>query len=146
MFLLPATAALAQHDSTLLLHINKLIGDGQVARFRADRIVKTDGLLQVYFNTDKAFNKGEVGEMESETLTELLAHLTTETGTQNVVLLAREGASQGWKTLDYFVNQLPVLKYVAAKNGDPFPEIAGKAGPVQARIFPGVVSLGLRGH
>ncbi|WP_162915544.1 golvesin C-terminal-like domain-containing protein [Paraflavitalea soli] len=144
-FLLPVTAALAQHDSTLLLHINKLIGDGQTARFRADRITKTDGLLQVYFNTDKGFNKGDVGEMESETLTELLAHLTTETATRNVVLLVREQASQSWKTLDYFVNELPLVKYRAVKNDDPFPDIAGKAGPTQARIFPGGGKPGVTG-
>lgn len=144
-FLLPAAATLAQNDITLTLRINKLIANEQAIRLRVDSVLKTETLLQVYFNTDRSFNKGDMEEMESELLTELLAHLTTETDTRNVILLAKEKSSGAWKTLDYFVSQPLVHKYLPVRNYDPYPDKAGKASNSQARVFPGGGKPGVTG-
>ncbi|WP_276481389.1 N-acetylmuramoyl-L-alanine amidase [Paraflavitalea pollutisoli] len=143
LWMLPAILCLhssvlyAQHDSLLIGHINTLIGREAGGRLHADSIQRQDGLLQIFFNQHDRFVRGSISETEAESLTEWLSHLTTETNTQNILLLARDRLSGQWKTLDYFVDQPPVSTYVPLKNRDPFPAQAGKSPTAQARIFPG---------
>jgi len=137
LLLLQVTTTFAQFDSSLVLRINQLIGQEPALRFRADSVNRQGDLLQVYFDTHGSLEKGGITETESELLTELLAHLTTETNTRNILLLAKDKLTVSWKTLDYFVLQPPVVKYIPVKNHDPYPEKAGKTVPVQSRVFPG---------
>ena len=145
VLLLQAITTHAQHDTAIALHINKLIRGEQAVHLRVDSVIKKDGILQVYFNTDSALSKGALRETVSETLTELLMHLTTETNTEDILLLAKEKASGKWKTLEYFVDAPPVLKYQPKKNHDPFPDRPGKTANAQARVFPGGGKPGLTG-
>lgn len=142
---LQAITTYAQRDTSIALQINKLIRSEHAIRLRADSIVKKAGTLQVYFNTDSSLRKGGLGETESEALIELLAHLTTETNTENIQLLAREKTSGTWKALDYFVDAPPLQKYRAVKNYDPFPDKAGKVTSPLARVFPGGGKPGVTG-
>jgi N-acetylmuramoyl-L-alanine amidase len=104
---------------------------------RADSIVRVNGDLQVYFNTDRSFERGSISETQSEALNELLVHLITDTDSRNVLLLAKDKFTGKWKTLDYFVPAPAIEKYVAVKNNDPHPDKAGKPAAAQARIIPG---------
>lgn len=145
LLLLQAATTLAQHDTSLVLRINRLIELEPGLRLRADSAGRAGDVLQVYFNTPVSLEKGGLTETESEMLTELLAHLTTETNTQYIRLLAKDKLTASWKTLDYFVHQPPVLKYIPVKNHDPYPERGGKAVPVQGRVFPGSGIPGVSG-
>ncbi|THU38007.1 hypothetical protein FAM09_15075 [Niastella caeni] len=128
----------AQSDSTIVHHVNKLIAHEPSIRMRADSIIKVNGDLQVYFNTDRSYVQGSISETESEGLNELLVHLITDTDSRNVLLLAKDKATGKYKTLDYFVKTPAIEKYKAVKNNDPFPDKQGKAAAAQARVIPGV--------
>lgn len=151
LWMLPAILCLhssvlyAQNDSTLVNHINTLIGRDAAGPLRADSSQQLNGVLHIYFNKQQSFSKGAISETEAESLTELLAHLTTETNTQNILLLVKDHLSGTWKSLDYFVDQPPVLKYVPLKNRDPFPAKAGTTPATQARVFPGGGIPGITG-
>lgn len=134
---LQATAAFAQRDTSLVTRINHLIGQEINLSLRADSVAMQAGLLQVYFNTTSSFRKGALTETESELLTELLAHLTTETNTNNIMLLARDRVSGLWQSLDYFVDQPAIVKFMPVKNHDAYPEKGGEARPSNSRVFPG---------
>jgi N-acetylmuramoyl-L-alanine amidase len=128
--------AFAQADTTLKTTINTLIGKEGI-RLRADSITITSSNLHIYFNTDSSFTAGSFSETVSETLTELLVHITTETNTRNIILLVKDKHSGTWKTLDYFVPSSPIEKYIPVRNHDPYPAIAGNNNQVQSRLFPG---------
>jgi N-acetylmuramoyl-L-alanine amidase len=127
----------AQNDPTIVQHVNKLITQEPSIRMRADSIIKFNGDLQVYFNTDQSFVRGSISETESETLNELLLHLITDTDSRNVLLLAKDKTSGKWKTLDYFVPAPAIEKYTAVKNNDPYPDKQGSPAAAVARIIPG---------
>lgn len=135
--LLQATFSFTQNDSTLLAHINTLISKEHVIHLRADSISASAAGLQVWFNTDTAFALGALSETESETLTELLVHLLAETGSENLLLLARDKTSGAFKSLDHFVHAPPIEPYIPLKNNDPYPELPGNTRLAQARVFPG---------
>ena len=127
----------AQNDTSLVHHVNQLIAQEPSIHFRADSIIKVNEDLLVYFNTDASFVQGSVSETESEVLTELLLHLITDTDSRNVLLFAKDQTSGEWKTLDFFVPAVPIEKYEAIQNNDPYPDMPGKTGAEQARIIPG---------
>jgi N-acetylmuramoyl-L-alanine amidase len=132
-----ALTTFAQIDSTLLSHVNKLIEKESGIHLRADSIRKVKDELHIYFNTNRSFASGSLTETETEALNELLQHLTTDTDSRNILLLAKDNKSGSWKTLDYFVPAAVIEKYQPEKNNDPFPDKPGKAGLQQARVFPG---------
>lgn len=140
---------LAARDTSLIRHINQLIAQetGLQANihWQADSISTSHQLLEIYFNTDSTFNTGGLTETETEGLTELLAHLTTETNTRSISLLAREKSTGHWKTLDYFVYQPALARYVLPVNQDPYPAMKGKTGNAQQRVFPGGGMPGVTG-
>ncbi len=132
-----ASLSLAQNDTSIVHHLNQLIGQEQAIHLRVDSVIKLNGDLQVFFNADAAFAPGEISETESEVVTELLLHLITDTDSRNILPLAKDKASGEWRTLDWFVLTAPIEKYEMVKNNDPYPDKPGAAGTEGARIFPG---------
>ena len=98
-----ASLSWAQNDSSIVNHVNQLIQQEPAIHLRADSVIKVNDDLQVYFNTNAGFIQGGISETEAEMLTELLLHLITDTGSRNIVLLAKDKWSGEFKTLDYFV-------------------------------------------
>lgn len=129
--------SLAQNDTSIVNHLNQLISWEPAIHLRVDSVIKLNGDLQVFFNTDATFSRGDITETESEVLIELLLHLITDTGSRNILPLAKDNLSGEWKTLDYFVLSPPIEKYETVKNNDPYPDKPGGAGAEGARIFPG---------
>ncbi|OQP62580.1 hypothetical protein A3860_28225 [Niastella vici] len=132
-----ASLSWAQNDSTIVNHVNQLLQQEPAIHLRADSVIKINDDLQVYFNTNTGFIPGGISETEAELLTELLLHLITDTGSRNIVLLAKDSLSGEFKTLDYFVLEPAIEKYEAVKNNDPYPDKPGLEAAPNARIFPG---------
>ncbi|MCS3796999.1 N-acetylmuramoyl-L-alanine amidase [Niastella sp. OAS944] len=132
-----ASLSLAQNDTSLVNHLNQLITQEPVIHLRVDSVTKLNNDLHIFFNTDASFAPGDISETESEVLTELALHLITDTDSRNILLLAKDKLTGGFKTLDYFVLAPPIEKYEAVKNNDPYPDKPGAAGNEAARIFPG---------
>jgi N-acetylmuramoyl-L-alanine amidase len=138
MFILFTLTTTAQSDTSTQRNIQQLIDRESAAPgWQVSQVVKSGNELLIYFNSDQSYLKGGITETTAEMLMELLVHLSTETGTQNIRLLARDRNSGQWKSLDEFVATPPRTPYVQPANLDNYPAIEGHNNFVQQRVFPG---------
>ncbi|MEJ7829438.1 MAG: hypothetical protein WKF91_14605, partial [Segetibacter sp.] len=139
------TIASSQQDSLLLKKINTTLQQ-QLAHtksnysFSADSIKAERDTLKVFFNTKRSFTKGTIPGEIIEALPELLIHLTEQTNTSQLLLLAKNQANGQWKTLDYFSNEPEVKPYVEPANQDKFEPRKGKKNFQARNIFPSTAS------
>ena len=136
-FVLQGSLSFAQIDSTVKAHINELISKEPALHLRADSVSKTAAGLQVWFNTDSAFAQGALSETESEGLTELLLHLLEDTGSPELLLLAKDKSTGEYRSLDHFVHAPAIEPYRPIPNNDPYPDLPGSNRMAMARVFPG---------
>jgi len=136
----------AQTDSSLTKRVNQLL-QSQLpsASLQVDSLVTKEKALYVFFNIDRRFAKGDISETAAEDMMELLTHLTEETGTNQLYLLARDQQTNEWKTLDYFTNMAPVVPYKPVPNNDPYPDSKGRQTAGHAKVFPGGGQAGIAG-
>ncbi len=138
LLVLSGIQARAQHDSLLKKQANRLINHELAeSGLVADSLSRKGEYLEIYFNKDRQFSKGEIGESLAESLTESMIHLLAETGASHLLLLARDKVTGEWKTIDYFTDMPAVVRYVLPPNKDPYPAIAGSQTGSHFRVFPG---------
>ena len=138
MFILSTLTTTAQSDTSTQRIIQQLIDKESVAPgWHADQVVRSGNELLIYFNSRQSYLKGDITETIAETMMELLMHLTTETNTRNVKLLARDRNTDQWMPLDHFVIAPPRMPYTQPANMDNFPAIEGRNQFSQQRVFPG---------
>ncbi len=134
------TIASSQQDPLLLKKINstlqqQLAHTKTIYSFSADSIKAEKDTLKVFFNTKRSFTKGTIPGEIIEALPELLMHLTEQTNTSQLLLLAKNQANGQWKTLDYFSNEPEVKPYVEPANQDKFEPRKGKKTSRQETFF-----------
>ena len=102
----------------------------------ADSFSTSTSLLKIYFNSKQSFAKGDLPADYVEMLPEILLPITQNTASSQLLLLAKEKATNEWKTLDYFGNQPPRPTYTPPTNIDAYPAKSGLNNSVLSRVFP----------
>ena len=102
----------------------------------ADSFSTSASLLKIYFNSKQSFAKGDLPADYVEMLPEILLPITQNTASSQLLLLAKEKATNEWKTLDYFGNQPPRPTYTPPTNIDAYPAKSGLNNSVLSRVFP----------
>ncbi len=139
------TIARSQQDSILLKKINttlqqQLAHTKSYYQLSADSIKIEKDTLKIFFNTKRSFSKGTMPGGLIESLPELLIHLTEQTNTTQLMLLAKNLANAQWKTLDYFSDEPEVKPYVEPANQDKFEPRKGKKNFQARNVFPTTAS------
>ena len=136
-----STPATSHSDTILLKKINTTLQQ-QFAHtksnypFSADSFKIEKDTLKVFFNTKKSFSRGAIPGGLIEMLPELLLHLTQQTNTTQLLLLAKNQANGQWKTLDYFSDEPEVKPYIEPANQDKFEPRKGKKNFQARSVFP----------
>jgi len=81
--------------------------------------------LIIYFNKNQHFVPGDITEKQSEFLQEALANSTSTASVNSIELLAKDRATNTWKSLDFFATTSSRAIYQQQPNNDPYPNIAG---------------------
>ncbi len=104
--------------------------------FLVDSFSVSSSTINLYFNTQSAYKKGDLPADYVEMLPEILMPLTAHTTDMQLLLFAKEAMTNEWKTLDYFGNQPKTPTYNPIQNNDPYPAKVGKNNTVANRVFP----------
>ena len=106
--------ALIKKDSSQLLRLKKALTIDSFSAF--------SNKINLYFNTQSVYKKGELQSDYIEILPEILMPLASQYSADiQLLLFAKEKETNEWKTLDYFEDNKERAIYSPIQNNDPYP-------------------------